>query len=80
MRFSSQVAAVFASVYTLANAVPTPNSHVLHEKRTTLPRFWSRGERVESDAILPIRIGLAQSNLEDSYEHLMDVYVHSPLL
>lgn len=55
------------------NAVPTPAVHVLHEKRSSLPRLWERGSRVESDAILPVRIGLTQNNLENGYQYLMDV-------
>jgi tripeptidyl-peptidase-1 len=72
MRYSSIVGAL-AALFTVCIAVPTPSSYSLHEKRSALPRFWSRGERVERDAILPIRIGLMQSNLQDGYEHLMDV-------
>lgn len=67
---------LIAAVLALAvgcHAIPTPNSHALHEKRASLPRFWERGSRVESDAILPVRIGLAQSNLDKADEFLMDV-------
>ncbi|KUJ13826.1 uncharacterized protein LY89DRAFT_698947 [Mollisia scopiformis] len=55
------------------HAIPTPSTHVLHEKRSSLPRLWERGGRVESDAILPVRIGLTQDNLDNGYEYLMDV-------
>ena len=53
-------------------AVPT---YSLHEKRSRNPRHWRRGERVERDAILPIRIGLIQNNLHRGEEYLIDVYV-----
>ncbi|KAL1302615.1 hypothetical protein AAFC00_002987 [Neodothiora populina] len=48
-------------------------SHVLHEKRSDGPSAWTRSVRVHRDAILPIRIGLVQTNLEHGYDHLMDV-------
>jgi tripeptidyl-peptidase-1 len=38
-----------------------------------MPRLWSRSNRVDSEAILPIRIGLTQNNLENAEMHLMDV-------
>jgi len=67
-------AALGAVLFTLCEAVPTPEPvYALHEKRTSIPRLWSRGERVSRDAILPVRIGLAQNNLEYGEAHLMDV-------
>ncbi|CZR58662.1 related to serine protease [Phialocephala subalpina] len=55
------------------HAIPTPATHALHEKRSVIPRLWERGSRIESDAILPVRIGLTQNNLDNGYEYLMDV-------
>lgn len=66
------LAALLAAVMALPTA-QTTDSHVLHEKRTNTLREWRRGDRVNEDALLPIRIGLVQSNLDDAYEHLMDV-------
>lgn len=55
-------------------AVPTPpHDYILHEERTHTPREWRREQRVDGEAILPIRIGLKQENLENAYGHLMDV-------
>lgn len=51
-------------------AIPTPN-HVLHEGRDG-PLTQSR-ERLDPDAIIPIRIALRQSNLHVGYDRLMDV-------
>lgn len=45
--------------------------HVLHEKRS-VPALNKR-ERVHSEAIIPLRIGLEQSNLDLGYDHLMKV-------
>ena len=48
------------------------STHVLHEKRAVIDHS-SRGERVPENAVIPIRIGLKQSNLEHGYDALMDV-------
>lgn len=69
---------VFASLSLLlaaCTASPLQVRSVLHEKREYTPRQWTKGDRLSSDAILPMRIGLKQSNLEHGHGMLMDVYV-----
>ena len=57
-----------------ASAVPTPaGSHVLHEKREVAPRQWQKRSRVEPSVLLPVRIGLTQSNLDKGASLLDDV-------
>lgn len=51
-------------------SAPTSNV-VLHEKRSNPVQY--KRERVQSDAILPIRIALSQSNLAYGYDYLLDV-------
>jgi tripeptidyl-peptidase-1 len=70
---SASLATVLVAFITLCDAVPAPVRYALHEKRSSIPRFWARGSRVESNAILPVRIGLTQTNLESGYSHLIDV-------
>jgi tripeptidyl-peptidase-1 len=70
---STVFTAALVAFVTLCDAVPTPSTYALHEKRTSMPRLWSRSNRVDSEAILPIRIGLTQNNLENAEMHLMDV-------
>jgi tripeptidyl-peptidase-1 len=48
-----------------------PTTHVIHEKREIAPSFPRR--RVERDAVIPVRVGLRQSNLDSGHERLMDV-------
>lgn len=51
-----------------------PSSHVLHERQ--LPQWtqkWKRGAKVPRDALLPMRIGLKQRNLEDGAELLSEM-------
>jgi len=67
------LSAVFVALLTNCGAAPTLASYVVHEKRASSPRLWNRGERVDGEAILPIRIGLTQNSLEDAEIHLMDV-------
>jgi tripeptidyl-peptidase-1 len=54
----------------LASAAPAPGKRVVHEKREKPASDWLRGSRIEGSAILPIRIGLAQSNLHKGHEFL----------
>lgn len=62
------------AIAAVSGAVPTPAKHVLHEKRDQSSYNWVKGARVERDAVLPVRIGLTQNNLEKGYDYLMDVY------
>ncbi|PBP20191.1 hypothetical protein BUE80_DR009055 [Diplocarpon rosae] len=57
----------------LFNAAPSPLKHVIHEERAVENRDWVRGSRLEKSAILPMKIGLSQTNLDMGYEYLMDV-------
>lgn len=50
-----------------------PSTHVLHQKRDFSTSRWTRRSRVSSSAILPMRIGLTQSDLDMGYDWLMDV-------
>lgn len=58
----------------IALAGPAPRSdHVLHEKRALEPVEWVKSRRLEADFILPMRFGLAQSNLYKIEEMLASV-------
>ncbi len=52
-----------------------PSSHALHEKREIASEKWVKRGKVPENAVLPIRIGLVQSNLERGADLLMEVYV-----
>ena len=51
-------------------AVPAPAPHVVHEKRDYAPLSWTKRARVDPTLLLPVRIGLTQSNLEKGPELL----------
>jgi tripeptidyl-peptidase-1 len=57
----------------LGHAIAIPPHYEVHERRETLSSRWIKRDRVESHKLLPMRIGLAQTNLDDGYEYLMDV-------
>jgi tripeptidyl-peptidase I len=72
MQFSLiAVCALFAG----ASAAPPASSkrHVVHERRERLPTHWKRDVELHSSLVLPMRIALSQSNLDNANEYLMDV-------
>ncbi|KAF4551800.1 Pro-kumamolisin activation domain-containing protein 2 [Elsinoe fawcettii] len=68
--------ALFAAAASTALAAPAPSGHVLHEKRETSSGAWQKVDRLDKRAILPMRIGLTQSNLEQGHAKLMEVAHH----
>lgn len=80
MRYSF-TAALLGALAVQALALPsTPYvNNAVHEKRNEIQqRRWVRGNPVEADHILPVRVGLKQSNLDKGMEYLLEVYVHVP--
>ena len=58
----------------VASIIAIPSTpRIRHEKRDFLPPGWARHERLPSRQILPMRIALAQNNLDKADEFLMDV-------
>ena len=75
MRLSLNLAAAAILAASNVLAVPTPSdlSHVLHETRRRGLVDWEKVGRVDRDIILPVRIGLTQSNLDKGYQLLDEV-------
>ena len=73
MLFKSTFIAAFLTAAALA--APSLSGHVLHEKRDTPLKRWVKRSIVDDDEILPMRIGMHQSNLENGDDLLMEVYV-----
>ena len=71
MRFSP-FAVVGALVATVV-AAPAPSSHVIHERRDTVPGAWVKWSKLDARLKLPVRIGLTQRNLDLGYDLLMEV-------
>lgn len=58
----------------LVGARPMPGaSYEVHEKRDNPSHAWIKRNRVAPHAVLPMKIGLAQQNLDQGYKHLVDV-------
>lgn len=69
MRASSFIAVALAAV---AAASPVSSSkHAVHERRETTSTRWVKRDRIEPASLLPLRIGLTQSNLDNAHEHLL---------
>ncbi|KAB8346134.1 hypothetical protein FH972_023180 [Carpinus fangiana] len=58
-------------------AIAAPAGHVLHEKREFLSANWQKKHAIESRALMPMRIGLTQQNLDQGHDLLMDVSDHT---
>ena len=69
MRFSL---IALGALVTTSLAAPAA-TYVQHEKRNMLPPGWVRDEKLPSHSILPMRIALAQNNLDKAEEYLMEV-------
>jgi len=70
LQHASLVAALYAGLVTSA---PGAWRHVVHEERGAHGKDWVKGDKVDGAAILPIRIGLTQTNLDDGHDLLMEV-------
>lgn len=65
-----QVAAVSVLAALSVAAAPSSARHVLHEKRHRSSVDWVKGTRIESSAVLPVRIGLTQTDLHKGPDYL----------
>jgi tripeptidyl-peptidase I len=67
--------AVVGSFAAFVFAAPAPTSYTVHEKRSVQTEKWSRRRdiKLNRDAVIPMSFGLAQRNLENGYDFLMDV-------
>ncbi|KAH8886793.1 Pro-kumamolisin [Thozetella sp. PMI_491] len=74
MRFNV-FTSILATLAVAADAKPLRRStrHIVHEESPVGRRHWSRSSRLHHEAILPVQIGLTQSNLHRAEEFIMDV-------
>ena len=61
--------------FTSCLAAPSANkgNFVLHEKRGGTPHQWTKRTRAHPNEILPVKIGLIQSNLHNAEQYILDV-------
>jgi tripeptidyl-peptidase I len=73
MRFSV-LSVVLSSLAVRALALPTAHvDHVVHEKRDNIQRKWVQSNALDSDYVLPARIGLKQNNINLGAQYLHEV-------
>lgn len=74
MRSGLFIAAAGIALAAFATALPTSSNHVLHEKRSG-SSSWSQRDGVKPDGRikLPVRIGLAERNLHQGDDILMQI-------
>ena len=66
--------AATATLAALAAALPSPATHVIHEKRSGSSSWTPKqGVRLDGNIKLPVRIGLTESNLHLGDGILMEV-------
>jgi len=58
-----------------AVASPLGLPHSIHEKRNDAPQGWAKRNALDRRAILPMKIGMAQSNMDRGWEWLSEVSV-----
>lgn len=64
---------IFAAL-AVAEAWPSKTSHVVHEERVASHR-WTKAHRLHRRGMLPVRVGLAQQNL-DRAEEFVNAVAH----
>jgi hypothetical protein len=57
-----------------------PQSYMVHETRDILDPSWARRDRLDPKDVIPLRVGLIQSNLDKGHDLLMDMYVSAALM
>ncbi|KAB5560031.1 Pro-kumamolisin [Coniochaeta sp. 2T2.1] len=74
MRLSS-VLSLLATLAVAVEARPLRRAtkHVIHEKKPVARRSWFKTSRLQRSKVLPVRIGLAQRNLDRAEEFIYDV-------
>lgn len=54
-------------------AAPAPH-YELHERRDVIPTSWRQGKRLDGSTLLPVRVGLTQSNIDHGHDLLIEMY------
>ncbi|KAL4746419.1 hypothetical protein BDW72DRAFT_207340 [Aspergillus terricola var. indicus] len=61
------------SSITAVLALPATAKHFPHERRDALPDYWIEDVRLDGQTVLPVRIGMTQSNLDHGHDLLMQI-------
>lgn len=71
MLLSNLLVTLALATFTATSPLDVP--HSVHEKRAGPPRGWKKHALLDRRAVLPMRIGLRQSNLEKTWGWLSEV-------
>lgn len=71
--YSSFSVIIISLVYFAAAARPSGWKHVVHERRQIMPEGWNWHSRMPPGRVLPMRVALKQSRIEDLDEQLMKI-------
>ncbi|KAI2789280.1 Tripeptidyl-peptidase sed1 [Penicillium oxalicum] len=58
---------------TAVMAMPAPHEYEVHERRDQVPASWTDSKKLDGSVMLPVRIGLTQSNLDQGHNLLMEM-------
>lgn len=67
------VISLLVAFLAFCSASPLSAPHIVHVKRTSIPHGWAKRDALSRRTALPMRIALAQSNLDKGEEWLMEV-------
>ncbi|WQF82591.1 Putative peptidase S53, activation domain, Sedolisin domain, peptidase S8/S53 domain superfamily [Colletotrichum destructivum] len=78
LRLSRFLTAAWLTLGTLGAPSPRdrviPRTHELHQRQApSVGQKWTKTQRLSDHVVLPVRIGLKQSNLEAGHDKLMDI-------
>ena len=73
MLLTGLLALVASLSYTQASPTGKYAKHLLVEERSMIPDGWTHAQKLDRHVVLPMRIGLVQSNLDMLEDYLMDV-------
>ncbi|KAH8900403.1 putative Tripeptidyl-peptidase sed1 [Thozetella sp. PMI_491] len=63
-----------AAAYVPVAKRQVPQSHVLHERQPERrASTWTKREKADHGMVMPMRVGLKQTNLQDGHDRLMDI-------
>jgi len=62
-----------SSLISLVLAGPQISPYAVHERRSRVPHGWYHSHKHHANAVIPLRFGLSQSNIDNIEDYLNDV-------
>ena len=64
---------ILLSTAACVHSLVLPPTHAVHERREIHSAQWARRNRLSAEVVLPMRVGLTQSNLDKGHDSLMEL-------